>query len=73
MGRYWRRALRVLSRSKIGGCDQMNGATLATGDLLQIALSIIAVGGIGGIWFRLGALMSTVESHNQRLNRLENN
>lgn len=51
----------------------MNGATLATGDLLQIALSIIAVGGIGGIWFRLGALMSTVESHNQRLNRLENN
>jgi len=43
-----------------------------TANLVQLILSLVAVGGIGGVWFRLGALVATKEDHERRLNRLEN-
>lgn len=49
-----------------------------TADIIQIAIGILAVGGIGGIWFRLGTLTAEhggfktrLDGHQARIERLE--
>ena len=39
--------------------------------LIQIALGLLAVGGIGGIWYRLGALTARLDALDRRTSRLE--
>jgi len=38
---------------------------------MQIALGVIAVGGIGGVWFRLGSLTATTTDLQRRVIILE--
>ena len=49
-----------------------------TADVIQIVIGILAVGGIGGIWFRLGSLTAEhsgfkgrLDGHQARIERLE--
>ncbi len=40
-------------------------------ELVQTILGLLAVGGIGGIWFRLGTLSARSDGFERRLTRLE--
>ena len=40
-------------------------------EVIQIALGVLAVGGIGGIWFRLGSLTAKQTGLEGRVERLE--
>ena len=40
-------------------------------EMVQIALGLIAIGGIGGIWFRIGSLTATTTGLTDRVKALE--
>ncbi|MEY8798940.1 hypothetical protein AB9K35_01230 [Leisingera sp. XS_AS12] len=39
--------------------------------MIQTILGLMAVGGIGGVWFRLGSLTAKTEGLERRVTRLE--
>lgn len=41
-------------------------------EIIQTILGLMAVGGIGGVWFRLGSLTAKNEGLERRVTRLEN-
>ena len=72
VGRSRWRSVRVLQGAANGGGYQV------TADVIQIVIGILAVGGIGGIWFRLGSLTAEhsgfkgrLDGHQARIERLE--
>ncbi len=40
--------------------------------MIQTVLGLVAVGGIGGVWFRLGSLTAKTEGLARRVDYLEN-
>jgi len=38
---------------------------------IQVVLGLLAVGGIGGVWFRLGSLTAKTENLAKRVDRVE--
>ncbi|PRZ48011.1 hypothetical protein [Tritonibacter scottomollicae] len=40
-------------------------------EMIQLALGLVAVGGIGGIWFRLGSLTAKTDGLERRVSRIE--
>lgn len=40
-------------------------------EIIQLALGLVAVGGIGGIWFRLGSLTAKTDGLERRVTILE--
>lgn len=40
-------------------------------DALQLMLGLIAVGGIGGVWFRLGSITAKHDGLERRVTRME--
>ncbi|WP_413221177.1 hypothetical protein [Tritonibacter mobilis] len=42
-----------------------------TAEMIQTVLGLIAVGGIGGVWFRLGSLTAKTDGLERRVTRLE--
>ena len=41
-------------------------------EIIQLVLGLVAVGGIGGVWFRLGTLTAKTDGLERRVTRLEN-
>lgn len=44
---------------------------MTTPETIQTILGLVAVAGIGGVWFRLGSLTAKSENHDRRISRLE--
>ncbi|AUQ50016.1 hypothetical protein PhaeoP83_01743 [Phaeobacter inhibens] len=42
-----------------------------TAEMIQTVLGLVAVGGIGGVWFRLGSLTAKTDHLESRVTRLE--
>lgn len=40
-------------------------------EMIQTVLGLLAVGGIGGVWFRLGSLTAKTEGLERRVTRIE--
>lgn len=40
-------------------------------ELLQTIIGLVAVGGIGGVWFRLGSLTAKTDGLDQRLGKVD--
>lgn len=40
-------------------------------EMIQLTLGLIAVGGIGGVWFRLGSLTAITSGLERRILKLE--
>ena len=42
-----------------------------TAEMIQLVLGLVAVGGIGGVWFRLGSLTAKTDGLELRVTKLE--
>ena len=52
--------------------ETITGIAQALSDLMPVALGIVSLGFLGGIWFRLGSLSSIQTDLSERIKRLEN-
>lgn len=46
---------------------------MTAAEMIQTGLGLLAVAGIGGVWFRLGSLTAKTEGLDARVTRIEQN